>query len=189
MGRASNRKVINSLPVYHEAGHAVMAILAGARPIVHVSIKVVPNLYRAGVSRGRCVFASVPEDYRPTRAEIDANVLLLLGGPVATDILTGNVTRWTGMEDDHAMLELNVNLARAAAEQSGEQFDEQAYKRRAWQQCEFALTKHWPAVEALVRALQKERRLNGDRVRAIVGEAIRQGARSSIPHQPGRTGR
>ncbi|MDL1902883.1 hypothetical protein FBR02_19210 [Anaerolineae bacterium CFX9] len=94
---------------YHEAGHALVgALTPGADPIFKVTI--VPRGQALGVT------ASLPDDDRRnySRAYLEAQMLLLLGGRAAEEIAIGEIT--TGAADD---LKRVTSLARRMVAQFG----------------------------------------------------------------------
>jgi len=82
---------------YHEAGHALVAMLTpGADPVRKVSI--VPR----GVSLGVTLSRPDADRFNYTRQELDATLRVLLGGRAAERVVFGDAT--TGAESDLAQL-------------------------------------------------------------------------------------
>jgi cell division protease FtsH len=94
---------------YHEAGHALVAALTpGADPVLKVTI--VPRGQALGVT------AMLPEDDRRnySKAYLQAQMLVMLGGRVAEEIAIGEIT--TGASDD---LRRVTSMARRMVAQFG----------------------------------------------------------------------
>ena len=88
------------LTAYHEAGHAVMAIIVG-RPIERVTIA--PGRLQTGGSRlGLCKIQK--GRIKPSKDEVEDDVLILLAGMVAESHLTGRYCQ-SGAEQDLRMAE------------------------------------------------------------------------------------
>src|SRR5947207_13643574 len=68
------------LTAYHEAGHAVMALVLG-RPVDHVSIR--PDARRLG----HCEFRKPV--FRPTEDWLEREMLISLAGPAAESLFDG----------------------------------------------------------------------------------------------------
>ena len=131
---------------YHEAGHAVLALLLG-RPVQHVSI--LPDRDRLGV----CEFGKGV--YRPSEDWLEREILIALGGIAAEAKLTGNYA-WDGAARDQQYVE------RLAIQRAGERRAEKL-QRRLLAKAEHYLADDgaWRAVELIAAELLQKREISG----------------------------
>jgi ATP-dependent Zn protease len=131
---------------YHEAGHAVLALILG-RPVQLVSI--LPDREHLGV----CEFGKGV--YRPSEDWLEREILIALGGIAAEARLTG-VYAWDAAGRDQQYVQ------RLAVQRAGERRAERL-QRRLLAKAEHMLAKaeHWLAVELIATELLREREISG----------------------------
>jgi ATP-dependent Zn protease len=153
---------------YHEAGHAVMALLLG-RGVR--SVTVIPDEWTE--SLGMVTFNPLPA-FDPhfdrsgrTREKCERLILILLAGPVAERRYTGKWCHSGADGDRHAVVEIASRLigerttssyVRWLSDVANEKFDGP-----------FA----WPAVRTIAAELLRKDRLSGRRVREIWSETVK----------------
>lgn len=123
---------------YHEAGHAVVALILG-KPVLQVSI--LPDRETLGI----CQFGKSSE--RPTEDWLEREMLIALGGIAAEAKFTG-VYAWAGAGQDL------VYVRKLAISRAGEQRAERL-ERRLLAKAEHLLSneEHWRAVELIAAEL------------------------------------
>ncbi len=187
---------------YHEAGHAVVAaVLPHADPIHKVTI----------VPRGRAlgVMMQLPEFDRHThsKAYLEAQLAILMGGRVAEEIFTGRITSGAGNDIERAteiarrmVCEFGMSSFGPVAFRRTGAFDEdrgvgysEATARRVddeirdlvmkgYETARQLVSRHKTAVAALADELLQVESLDADGVRAIIDDAegLRVAARSIV---------
>jgi ATP-dependent Zn protease len=135
------------LTAYHEAGHAVIAMVVG-RAVHRVSI--VPNATRLGaceLKKGRS---------RASNDELEDEVLVLLAGVAAEGRLTGQYN-WSGGAKD-LRLALQAIDSRASTEKQAERL-----RKRMLNKVEYLLDDdaHWAAIEVIANELVAHRTISG----------------------------
>ena len=135
---------------YHEAGHAVMALIH-KRPVQRVSV--LANQHHLGV----CLFGKAV--IRPSKDWLESEILISLAGLAAEAIHTGNYA-WAGAGRDLR------HVHDLAVQRAGERQAER-YEKRMLAKAEYLLQDegHWRAVELIVAELL--------RVGVISGRAVR----------------
>jgi cell division protease FtsH len=187
---------------YHEAGHAVVAaVLPHADPIHKVTI----------VPRGRAlgVMMQLPEFDRHThsKAYLEAQLAILMGGRVAEEVFTGRITSGAGNDIERAteiarrmVCEFGMSAFGPVAfrrpgpfdEDRGVGFSEATARRvddeirdlvmRGYETARQVVSRHKAAVAALADELLQVESLDAEGVRAIIddSEGLRLAARQSI---------
>ena len=187
---------------YHEAGHAVVAaVLPHADPIHKVTI----------VPRGRAlgVMMQLPEFDRHThsKAYLEAQLAILMGGRVAEEIYTGRITSGAGNDIERAteiarrmVCEFGMSSFGPVAFRRTGAFDEdrgvgysEATARRVddeirdlvmkgYETARQLVSRHKTAVAALADELLQVESLDADGVRAIIDDAegLREAARQGL---------
>lgn len=135
------------MTAYHEAGHAVMALIVG-RDIHRVSI--LPNTTRLGaceLKKGRS---------KPSRDMLEDEILILLAGVAAEGRLTENYN-WSGGSQDLKQVTYLIE-SRAASERQAERL-----RRRMLDKAEYLLddSAHWEAVRAIAKQLLESKTISG----------------------------
>ncbi len=137
---------------YHEAGHAVVALILG-RPVHHVSV--LPNEQFLGQCRfGKGVF-------RPSEDWLEREILIALGGMAAEARHTGDYN-WAGADRDRQL------VRRLATQRAGERQAERL-ERRMLAKVEHLLAQegHWRAVELIVAELLRCGAISGRAARHL----------------------
>jgi len=131
---------------YHEAGHAVVALILG-RPVQYVSI--LPNRERLGV----CEFGKGAS--RPTDDWLEREILIALAGIAAEARHTGNYA-WDGAARDQ------IYVQRLTEQRAGDRRAERL-QRRLLAKVEHLLTdeRHWQGVELIAAELIKQGEISG----------------------------
>src|SRR5437016_4171889 len=131
---------------YHEAGHAVVALILD-RPVQCVSI--LPEREHLGV----CEFGKGV--YRPSEDWLEREILIALGGIAAEARLTGNYA-WDAAAHDQKYVH------RLATQRAGERRAERL-QRRMLAKAEHLLADdgHWQAVELIAAELLRLREISG----------------------------
>lgn len=131
---------------YHEAGHAVMAVILG-RPVHRVSI--LQDSRRLGV----CEFGKGA--VRPSEDWLEREILISLGGIAAEARFTGNYS-WESAARDQQYVQ------RLAVQRAGERRAER-HQRRLLAKVEHLLANaaHWRAVELIAAELLRCGELSG----------------------------
>src|SRR6266850_1587201 len=142
----------DQVTAYHEAGHAVVALVLG-RPVQCVSI--LPNREHLGV----CEFAKGV--FRPTEDWLEREILIALGGIAAEARLTG-IYAWDAAARDQQY------VRRLAVQRAGERRAERL-QRRLLAKAEHLLADEgsWQAVELIAEALLKSRVISGRTARHL----------------------
>ena len=137
---------------YHEAGHAVVALILG-RPVQRVSI--LPNHEHLGVCKfGKAVI-------RPSEDWLEREILIALGGIAAEARLTDNYA-WDGAARDQQYVQ------RLAVERAGVRRAERL-QRRLLAKAEHLLADegHWQAVELIAAELMRLGEISGRSARHL----------------------
>ena len=145
---------------YHEAGHAVMALILD-RPIQKVSIQ--PDEKRLGhceVKKGVI---------RPSDDRLEADMLILLAGPAAEAVIAGRYN-WNG-----AALDLR-GVHRLAMMRGGAEKQAERLARRMLSRAEHLLAQdaHWRAVELIAAELVTHQIISGRAARHLFERAVRE---------------
>lgn len=131
---------------YHEAGHAVMALIFD-RPVARVSVR--PNRELLGVCHyGKSV-------YRPSEDWLEREILIALGGIAAE-------ARFTGVYDWDAAGHDQIYVERLVVERAGARRAERL-QRRLLARAEHLIGQepHWQAVEQIAAELLKHGEISG----------------------------
>lgn len=149
---------------YHEAGHAVVAVLLGRS--VH-KVTIAPGQMFAGVRLGACEIGKGRA--RASRDWLEDEVLILLAGMVAQSQLTGDYCR-NGAAQDLAAVRRLLEQARATNERQLERLEQ-----RMIDKCEHLLADEaaCKAVESIAVELLKKTTISGRAVRHLVEQAQR----------------
>lgn len=144
---------------YHEAGHAVMALLHD-RPIQRVSI--LPDQQRLGHCEVRKGVV------RPSEDRLEADMLILLAGPVAESVCVGGYN-WQG-----AGMDLQ-GIRRLALLRGGREVQAEKLARRMLAKAEHLLQQHghWKAVELIAAELLRTKTISGRAARHLFEAATR----------------
>ena len=135
------------ITAYHEAGHAVVAILVG-RPIQKVSI--IPNRTRLGaceIKKGR---------FQPSSDWLEDDVLIMFAGVAAEARLTGHY-HWQGADQDLR------NIRRLTLSRAGDETRAEKLERRLLAKTEHLLSDDltWKTVEQIAAALLERETISG----------------------------
>jgi ATP-dependent Zn protease len=143
---------LNEATAYHEAGHAVIALVLG-RPVQHVSI--LPD----GTFLGRCEFGKGVT--RPTDDWLEREILIALGGIAAEARHTGTYA-WEGAARDQLF------VRQLAVQRAGERRAERL-ERRLLAKAEHLLSRegHWRAVELIAAELLQKGAISGRAARHL----------------------
>lgn len=149
---------------YHEAGHAVAACVLGVAiaivalgPERHAEEDSVSGYIRFGPRPND--LALTPED-PPTLELIEQHVIIDHAGWPAQERATGVKAGIGRIYDETRSHEV---LSRLIPDET----ERRAFLARAEARALQIVTEHWPAVEAVAKALLLQRRLSGDQVQAI----------------------
>ena len=145
---------------YHEAGHAVMALLLG-RPIQRVSIQ--PSHLRLGlceIQKG---------SFRPSKDQLETQILILLAGAAAEARHTGRYD-WVGASQDLRGVR-RLSEMRAVSPKQIERFE-----RRMLDKAEHLLNQPgmWSAVEQIASELLVNTVISGRAARHFFDQAANQ---------------
>jgi hypothetical protein len=145
---------------YHEAGHAVIALILG-RPVHGVSI--LPDRERLGL----CAFGKAA--VRPSEDWIEREMLIALGGLAAEARHTDNYA-WDEADRD-------LQYVRDLAVQRAGPRRAERLERRLLSKAEHLLAKegHWKAVERIAAELLRRGTVSGRAVRHFFDEACAAG--------------
>ncbi|MEX0715606.1 MAG: M50 family metallopeptidase [Planctomycetaceae bacterium] len=145
---------------FHEAGHAVMALLLG-RPVHRVSVA--PNHLRLG----QCEFTKGA--FRPTQDEVERAMLILLAGLAAEARRTGSYA-WEAAE--HDLYEVrSLSRGRTADERKADRLE-----RRMLDKTEHLFDRPgvWTATERIAEELLRRPTISGRAARHLFDQAIAQ---------------
>ena len=193
------------LTAYHEAGHAVCAILDPAADPVH-KVTVIPR----GRALGITAFLPKKDRYHYSRASILADLVVAMGGRTADELFLPDVStgasqdlrqatqlahsyvcdwgmsadlgpRTFGKNEDLVFLGAEVNRTRDYSDRTAERIDEAvtALLEEAHAKAREALSTHRDAVEALVASLLENETVDGDEAEFIVRNGRRRSAADS----------
>ena len=145
---------------YHEAGHAVIALVLG-RPVQRVSIQ--PNQLRLG----QCELKK--GTFRPSQDALETEILILLGGLAAEARHTGQ-DGWGGASHELRGVR-NLSRMRAATLKQVERLE-----RRLLDKTEHLLNQpaNWQAVKLIAEELLKQTTISGRAARHLFDLAIHQ---------------
>src|SRR5262245_43594355 len=130
---------------YHEAGHAVMALLLG-RPVTAVSIR--PDRHRLGVCEfGKPVF-------RPSEDWLEREMLIALAGIAAEALHTGEY-EWDAAERDRRY------AASLATDRGGKKAERLLKRLLAKAEHLLSRDENWQAVERLAAELLRHAEISG----------------------------
>jgi len=137
---------------YHEAGHAVMALVL-ERPVSKVSIRPTDEML------GVCQFGK--SVYRPSEDWLEREILIALGGIAAE-------ARFTGDYDWHAAGHDQMYVHRLTVQRAGERRAERL-QRRLLSRAEHIIgqDEHWQAVELIAKELLKQGDISGRTARHL----------------------
>jgi ATP-dependent Zn protease len=146
---------------YHEAGHAVVALLLG-RPVQWVSI--LPDREHLGI----CEFGKGA--HRPSQDWLEREILIALAGIAAEARLTGTYA-WDGARRDQQ------HVRRLAVQRAGERRADKL-QRRLLAKAEHLLAEEgcWRAVELIATELLRVREISGRTARHLFERGCRQDA-------------
>jgi len=165
------------LVAYHEAGHAIMGILAG----YEVSkVTILPRSQAGGFT----LFVP-PEDDMYTKAYLESRIQVALGGRIAEEIAFGINNSTTGASADFQSVAtlaktmvtqwgFSEKLGTVAWENPSEATQEwidievQTIVQKAYITCKETLTNHWGLVKRLVDALLIEETVDSKRLMEIM---------------------
>lgn len=152
----------NAATAWHEAGHAVMALIVG-RPIQKVTISPA-NLSTGGVRLGACKIQK--GRFKATNDWLEDEVLILLSGMVAESQFTDNYCRQGATQDLRATRRLLLN--RAKTERQLERLE-----RRLLDKTEHLLSEpgHAKAIELIATELIEKETVSGRAVRHFFTQA------------------
>jgi len=138
---------LERLTAFHEAGHAVVALLMG-RAVQRVSIE--PDTTRLG----KCEFGK--GTFRKPKDLLEADVLVLLAGVAAEARVSGEYA-WGGASQDLKSAR-RLTRSRAGSERQAERLE-----RRLLDKVEHLLADaaHWSAVEVIAAELLAHRTISG----------------------------
>lgn len=137
----------DTLAAYHEAGHAVIALLLG-RDVHRVSV--VPNKTRLGQCQLKKGTIKVPKDW------LETEVLILLAGVAAEGRVSGQYC-WQGASQD-------LRQARALTQsRAGNAHQAQRLERRWLEKVELLLDapESWLAIEMIAKDLIQRKTISG----------------------------
>ncbi len=142
----------DEVTAYHEAGHAVVALVLG-RPVHRVSV--LPDRDRLGV----CEFQKGV--FRPSEDWLEREILIALAGIAAEARHTGNYA-WDGAARDQ------LYVHRLAVQRAGERRAERL-QRRLLSKAEHLLAQegHWRAVELIAAELIRRGAISGRAARHL----------------------
>lgn len=148
------------LTAYHEAGHAVVALVLG-RPVLRVSI--LANATRLGqceLQKGR---------FKPSKDSLETEVLILLGGLAAEARLSGQYAH-NGAARDLRQARM-LTASRAGSERQAERLE-----RRMLDKTEHLLhdEAHWAAVQRIAAELLQHQTISGRAARHHFTQALGQ---------------
>ena len=146
------------LTAYHEAGHAVMALIVG-RDVHRVSI--MPNQTRLGaceLKKGRS---------KPSRDMLEDEILILLAGVAAEGRLT-NHYNWAGGSQDLRQ------AGRLIESRAGTQRQCERLQRRMMDKVEYLLDDdtHWAVVQQIAQQLLESKTISGRAARHLFDLAM-----------------
>ncbi len=151
---------IDEATAYHEAGHAVLALLLD-RPVQCVSI--LPDRDHLGI----CEFGK--RVYRPSEDWLEREILIALGGLAAEARFTG-IYAWDGAARDQQY------VRRLSVQRAGERRAEKL-ERRMLAKAEHLLADagSWRAVELIAAELLRQREISGRTVKHLFDRGRREG--------------
>lgn len=158
---------------YHEAGHAVAAMLLGIKT-VHVTIRPDHAAGSLGHHRsGRMVWkrrlADGGEQSAQIRARGENHTIYCLAGSVAENIFR----KKAGMRKNHAGARADWNeVADIAVGLFGDLATANAFVRFAQLRAEGLMFQWWSNVEAVAKALLEQETLTGDQVRSVIQREV-----------------
>jgi ATP-dependent Zn protease len=154
------------LTAYHEAGHAVMAVLCGQ----HVTeVEIVGDAEHSGSVQSLRFAEEDASEVDPSiaSAPTERRLLCTAAGMVAEAMVSGR----RGWDESCEDLDAAVRLAMQVV---GDCERVIPYLESVREHTEDLLEKNWPAVEALARALMDRGRMSGDEVRRLLAPLLPQ---------------
>lgn len=149
----------DEVTAYHEAGHAVIALLLD-RPVAEVSV--LPNHQLLG----HCKFGK--SRYKPSEDWVEREMLIALGGIAAEARFTGGYVKDGAAKDEQYVRAL-------AVERAGERRADRL-QRRLFSKAEHLLSQesHWRAVTLIAQALVQQGTISGRTARHLFEQGLSQ---------------
>lgn len=151
---------------YHEAGHAVMAIIVG-RPIQKVTISAA-NMATGGVRLGACKIQKGRS--KPTKDWLEDEALIFFAGMVAESHFTGQYCE-QGAGQDLRIVRKLLSRTRAASQRQLEKLE-----RRLLDKTEYLLAEeqHSKAIQLVASELIEKSTISGRAVAHLFNQAVSQ---------------
>ena len=151
---------------YHEAGHAVMAIIVG-RPIQNVTMSAA-NMSTGGVRLGACKIRKGRS--KPSKDWLEDEVLIFFAGMVAESHFTGQYCEPGAAQDLRAVRSL-LSQTRAASQRQLEKLE-----RRLLDKTEYLLAEeqHSKAIQLVANELMEKTTISGRAVLHFFNQAVKQ---------------
>ena len=149
----------DELTAFHEAGHAVMALICG-RPVHKVSVR--PNATRLG----QCEFKKGVQ--RPSDDWVETEILIALAGAAAEELHAGTPD-WHGAGRD--LLAVRKLAASRAGERGAERLSKRLYQKALYLLGDEAA---WAAVARLAAELVRLGEVSGRAATHFYAEAVRE---------------
>ena len=169
MAKKRKKPTVEERAAYHEAGHVIMAYLLRRR----FRFATIDQNELDKETKGLVRLAKLNRpwedicllDTNESRAKIEREIKVTLGGEVAEALLVGR-RNWLGAKDDIK------NCINFCTSQSGSFEEAEAYLRWLWLgvQNNLKLREHWAYVQAVAKALLEHRRISYHKARTIIVE-------------------
>ena len=145
---------------YHEAGHAVMAHVLGKD---FKTVSILPD----GVGAGRIDFKA-PVSER----SLEMESIVAVAGVAAEGLATGRLRVILQETPSYLIIADDVHRLTSYLLQTGIVAEDNipAFLQRAVMDAVKTLRANWPAVEAVAKALLKEKTISGSRARSIIAQ-------------------